>query len=269
MRVTLILRMHSDRRVAEDRFRTRGRDRDPLTLLTLIPLPLLPRRRGDAHYTISYVIQLGVHLLVDHLLIAHGSKRLRIPVHHPQSAVHKAFLVQIDEHIKHRFAQIGLHRETRAIPIAARAQLLQLLKDHAAVLLLPRKGVLKEFFAADRTFPYALFRQQTHHFRFRGNAGVIGPGHPARVLAQHARAAHEHILDRVVQHVPHVQHAGNIRRRDHDSVWFAIIGHTAEVALLHPVLVPLALALRGIETFGKFHCGCKGTGSTKLRRLRS
>ena len=51
----------------------------------------------------------------------------------------------------------------------------------------------------------------------RGDAGVVGPGHPQRVEAVHALVAHQHVLDRVVQRVAHVQPAGDVGRRDDDG----------------------------------------------------
>ena len=187
---------------------------------------------------------------MDHLFVAHGGEGHGIPVHHAQATVHQAFLVEVDEHVDDRFAQVRLHGETRAVPIAARSELLQLLQDHAAVLLLPGEGVLQEFLPTDGALLDALLTEQSHHLCFRGDARMVGTWHPASVLALHACTPHQHVLDRIVQHVPHVQHTRHVRRRDHHGVGLTLIRHAPEIALFHPVLVPLVLALRGFEPFG-------------------
>ena len=46
----------------------------------------------------------------------------------------------------------------------------------------------------------------------RGDAGVVGAGQPENLLAVHARLAGEDVLDGVVEHVSHRQHAGDIGR---------------------------------------------------------
>jgi hypothetical protein len=47
--------------------------------------------------------------------------------------------------------------------------------------------------------------------------GVVHTGLPEHVLAQHALVADQDVLQRVVERVPHMQRAGDVRRRDHDG----------------------------------------------------
>ena len=54
--------------------------------------------------------------------------------------------------------------------------------------------------------------------QLRGDAGVVGARLPEHVLAAHALEAAEHVLQRVVERVPHVQRARHVRRRDDDAV---------------------------------------------------
>jgi hypothetical protein len=42
------------------------------------------------------------------------------------------------------------------------------------------------------------------------------PGQPEHGLAAHPLEADQHVLQRVVQRMPDVQRAGDVRRRDHD-----------------------------------------------------
>ena len=59
-----------------------------------------------------------------------------------------------------------------------------------------------------------------HHLR--GDAGVIRARLPQRRVAAHAVPAGEGVHERVLEGVPHVQRAGDIRRRQHDAVEGAI-----------------------------------------------
>ena len=54
-----------------------------------------------------------------------------------------------------------------------------------------------------------------HHLG--GDAGMVGAGLPQHVAAAHALEAAQHVLQRVVERVAHVQRARHVRRRDHDG----------------------------------------------------
>ena len=54
-----------------------------------------------------------------------------------------------------------------------------------------------------------------HHLG--GDAGMVGARLPQHVAAAHALEAAQHVLQRVVERVAHVQRAGDVRRRDHDA----------------------------------------------------
>ena len=59
----------------------------------------------------------------------------------------------------------------------------------------------------------AFLRQLALHHHLRGDAGVVRPRQPQRDEAAHAMPAHDDVHLRLVQHVPHVQPPGHIRRR--------------------------------------------------------
>ena len=54
-----------------------------------------------------------------------------------------------------------------------------------------------------------------HHLG--GDAGMIHPRLPQHVAAAHALEAGEHVLQRVVERVTHMQRAGHVGRRDDDG----------------------------------------------------
>jgi hypothetical protein len=56
----------------------------------------------------------------------------------------------------------------------------------------------------------------------RGDAGVIGAGLPQHVAAVHPLIAAQHVLQRVVERVAHVQVAGDVGRRDDDAIGFGV-----------------------------------------------
>ena len=242
VRVARVVRVNAHRGVAQDGLRTRGGDGDPLVV--------------RAFDLVADVVQAGVHLLVDHLLVADGGERLGIPVHHALAAVHEPFLVQVDEDIDDRLAQGRLHGETRTLPVTAGAELLELFQDHAAILLLPGPGMLQELLPAELLLGQSFVTELLHHLGLGGDGGMVHPRHPAGVLPLHAGAPHQHVLDGVVQHVPHVQHAGHVGRGNGDGEGLALVGLAVEVATGHPVTVPPVLAVLRIVPLGKLHLSC-------------
>ncbi len=68
------------------------------------------------------------------------------------------------------------------------------------------------------------FPQPPFDDRLRGDAGVVGAGHPERVEALHPLHANQDVLQRVVQGVAQVQRAGHVGRRNHDRKGLAVPG---------------------------------------------
>src|SRR5205085_12417383 len=52
----------------------------------------------------------------------------------------------------------------------------------------------------------------------RRDAGVVGAGDPLRPLPARPMKTDEHVLDRAVERMAHVQRAGDVRRRHRDRV---------------------------------------------------
>ena len=85
----------------------------------------------------------------------------------------------------------------------------------------------------------ALLGKLLHHLGFGGYAGVVGAGSPACVLALHASTTHEDVLYGVVEHVTHVEYAGDVRWRYDDGVWLSAVGLATEEFVVQPILIPL------------------------------
>ena len=201
---------------------------------------------GVVNHIVAEIIEFAMLLFIDHLLVAQSGESLGFPVYHAHTAVDQALVVQIDKHLDNALAAGFIHGESGAVPVARSAELAQLLEDDATVLLGPRPGVLEELLAGEVGLFDALRGEFVHHLGFGGDRSVVGTGHPESILALHARAADEDILDCVVEHVPHVKHTGYIRRRDNDSVGFALIGNRFKQLVVQPIFIPLSLNLGGV-----------------------
>ena len=224
--VALVLRMHADGRVAHDGLGAGGGYNDILIL---------------AFDIVAQVEKLSVALLVDDLLVADGGEGLGVPIHHAYTTVDKTFVIEVVEDADDAFVADVVHGEGSAVPIAAGAKLAELLEDDAAILFLPFPRMFEEVFTGERALVDALLGEHFHHFGFGGDGGVVGAGHPAGVLALHAGATDEDVLDGVVEHVAHVEHAGHVGRRDDDGVWHAVVGLRVEELLVKPELIPFLL----------------------------
>ena len=111
-----------------------------------------------------------------------------------------------------------------------------------------------ELLAAELVAIGALFVELAFDHHLRGDAGVIHARLPQRVAAAHALEPDEHILQRVVERVAHVQRARDVGRRDDDGVGLAGVGAPGgKRALFFPALVMRAFDVFGLIGFGERH----------------
>ena len=82
---------------------------------------------------------------------------------------------------------------------------------------------------------------------------MVGAGHPAGVFAVHAGLSDQHVVKGIVEHMPHVKDAGNIGRRDYDSIRFTGIRLRMEAAVFLPISIPLVLHFGRIVFRVQFH----------------
>ena len=94
--------------------------------------------------------------------------------------------------------------------------------------------------AADRAAVLLPLHHLPLDHQLRGDAGVVRARLPQHVLAAHALEAAQHVLQRVVERVPHVQRARHVGRRDDDAVGLGL-GALGPAGLegfgLHPLVV--------------------------------
>ena len=183
---------------------------------------------GVTFYHILQIVQLAVLFLIDYFLITKGGQCFRVPVHHTDTAVNQTFVIQVDKDLEHAFTAFLVHSESRTVPIAGSAQLAELLQDDATVFIGPFPGVLQKLVAGKVCLLDALCGKLVHHLGLGSNGSMVGSRHPAGILAFHAGTAYQNILYGIIKHVSHVQHTGDVWRRNDDGVRLTTIGFRTE-----------------------------------------
>ena len=178
------------------------------------------------------MIEMALGVTVDDLIVRYCSVGDRIPVHHAVTVINEAFLVEIYESGDDGGAELGIHCELGAVPVAGRAEFAQLLEDNAAVLLFPRPGVLEELLAGEVFLADSLRGKACDHLALRSYGGVVGTWHPAGVLAVHAGFADEYVVKGIVEHVTHVKDTCHIGRRNYDCIGGPGIGLRVKTPVL-------------------------------------
>ena len=67
---------------------------------------------------IAQVIELGLLLLKEHLVVADSSEVLGVPIDHAQSAVNQALVIEVAEHLGDAEIALIVHGECGAVPVA-------------------------------------------------------------------------------------------------------------------------------------------------------
>ena len=234
--VAFVGRVDTDGGIRHNRFRTGGGHDD--VFVGRISLAV-----GDE---IAHMVEFARGVAVDDFFVADGGQSFRVPVDHTDAFVDVSFLIEIDEGIDDGFAQVGVHRELGAVPVATGAEFAQLAEDNTAVLFLPFPGVFEEFLAGEVFLADAFGLEFGDDLAFGGDAGVVRARDPAGVFAVHPRLADEHVVERVVEYVSHMQDARDVGRGNHDGVGRPIVGLGVEKLMLQPVGVPFVFDLRGV-----------------------
>ena len=200
--IALILRVHGHGGVTQHGFRA---------------------RRGDDHVPgtiaerIAQIPQVAVFFLRQHLQVRERRAQHRIPVHQPLAAINETFFVQAHERLDDPCGKPRVHRKALARPIHRRPESTHLTRNRAAGLLLPLPDAGDEFLARQVGALLAGGIELAFDHHLCGDSGVVQTRLPKTRIATHAMLTGECIHDRVLERVSHVQRAGHIRRRDHDT----------------------------------------------------
>ena len=105
--------------------------------------------------------------------------------------------------------------------------------------MLPVPDALEEFLTAEVVAGEVLvLAQLLLHFDLRGNARMVGAGHPQRAEALHPLVADEDVLERLVECVSHMELARDVRRGNDDRERrLAVVHIGGEIALVAPILI--------------------------------
>ncbi len=181
------------------------------------------------------------------LLVGQRGAAARAPVDDVFAAVDESFVVQLHEHFSHRAGEPFVHGEALPVPVARRAELLELVGDGRMVLFLPAPHFLDKRLPAQVVAGLFLLGELLLNNVLRGNAGMVGARHPQGLEALHAFETDENVLDRVVERVAHVKNAGHVGRRDHNRILrFGGILIGMEMPPLHPGGIPFVFDARRV-----------------------
>ncbi|OPZ64179.1 MAG: hypothetical protein BWY83_03253 [bacterium ADurb.Bin478] len=181
--IALILRMDRHRRIAQHGLRARGGHND---------------LAGSVLERVRDVPQFAVLIAAGHLFIGQRGMTARTPIDETPPFIDQALVVQPDKHLAYGAAEILIHGKTFPLPVAGGAQLAQLLQNDAAEFFLPLPDPLEKLFPAKLMPVQPLLRQRRLHLVLSGDAGVVGAGHPQRLVPLHFFPADQQILQCVV-----------------------------------------------------------------------
>ena len=200
--------MHRNRRVAEHRLRARRRDDDELV------------RSLDRIFDVP---EAALDLDLLHLEVGDRGVQLGIPVDEALVLIDEPGVVELDEHLEDGLRQALVHGEALARPVAACAEPLELIDDDAAGFGLPLPDTLDELLAPHGAAPGLLaFHELTLNHHLGRDAGMVGSRLPQHVAAAHALEAAQHVLERVVERMAHVQRARHVGWRDDDAIGLGV-----------------------------------------------
>ena len=203
-RIALVVGIDRDRDVAQHRLGARRRDDDVA---------------ATADARVADLPDRSLLLVVLDFEVGDGRAERRVPVDEALAAIDEAVVEQPDERFQHRGGKPGVHREALARPVARRAEPSHLVRDRRAGGFLPRPHALGELLPAELAARLALRLQLLLDDDLRGDAGVVGAELPQRVVAPHPVVADQHVHQRLLERVAHVQRPRDVRRRKLDAEW--------------------------------------------------
>ncbi len=244
LRIAFVFGMDHYGDVAEHGFRTRGGDR---------------QMTGAVRERVLDVPQVAVFFLAGDFEIGDRGHEDRIPVDEAFAAIDQALFIETDEHVAHGGGHLVVHGEVFAGPVDRRTEATHLARDGGTGLLLPFPDTFDKFFAAEVMARDALRVELAFDDDLRGDARVIGAGHPQGIFAEHAVIAREAVHDRLIEGMAHMQGARDVWRRQLDREVLAVLVERGGggIAAFFPLRAPLGFDVVGLETLGKravAHC---------------
>ena len=167
---------------------------------------------GVVYDRVADLPEVAFVLVEDDFEVADGGLAAGTPVDDVGAAINEALRIEADEGFADGDGEIVVHGEVFALPVDGGAEALHLAEDGAAVVALPLPHALDEGFAAELLAAGAFLGKLALDHHLGGDAGVVGAGEPEGAAAGHATPAGEDVHLRLVEHVAHVQAAGDVGR---------------------------------------------------------
>ena len=189
------------------------------------------------------MVELAEALFVFDFEVGDGGLGDGVPVDDVGSAIDEALLVEADEGLFDGGGELVVHGEVLAGPVDAGSEALHLVEDGSAVELAPCPDLFYEGVTAEILTGLAFFFELTLDHHLGGDAGVVGAGDPEGGFAAHAVPAGEDVHLRLVEHVAHVEAAGDVggRKKDGELLFFVVRsfgGRNVKQMFFYPVLGP-------------------------------
>ena len=236
-----IQRIDRHRAIYQNRFRARCCDNDSLG--------------GIIQKRITDIMHNAVFFFADDFQIGNGGEHYRIPINQTLAAINQTFVIQAHKNIINHFRQTFVHRKTLARPIASGADAAHLRSDNITRLFLPLPCITQKLLARKCFRINAALFQIAGDNNLRGDSGMVGACLPQYIFTAHFLAPHQSIHQRMLKSMPHVQSAGNIRRRQDNTIIAVLVALRLRIktSRRQPACITTALGGCRVKMFIKHH----------------
>ena len=195
------------------------------------------------NYRVVDVPEMARVVLMLNLDIAQCGVAVYAPVGDTGAFVNQALFKQSAENLANSLGAAFIHSEALTLPVAGNAQMLQLVDNAVAVLLLPFPNAFQELFAAQVITGFAfLFFDNLFNLNLGCQACMVIAGHPQGVVPHHAVPADQDILQGIIQCMAHMQLTGDVRWGDNNTEGFlALFYFGMKITMLFPEFIPFLL----------------------------
>src|SRR5262249_10708730 len=195
----------------------------------------------------------------------------RIPIDQALAAIDQSLFAHAHEDFYDGARHLLVHREVaralpfgvRIAPVCGRPESPHLAGDGGARLLPPLPDTLDERLAPEVVPRSAFGLKLALDDDLGRDTGVVGTHDPIGVVAAHAVIPDEGVHQGLLERMPHVQRAGNVRRGQLYAIGgLALVGVRPEISAAFPEGIPARLDGRGLETLGELHIGSGRSGKS-------
>ena len=185
------------------------------------------------------MIEPTLDLLAFGLFIGQRRQATGAPVDDVLPPIDQILLVEAHEHLADGPAEPFVQREACTLEVAARPDHLELLQNPVSFSVHVLPNPFDEGFPAQIEPRRPLLRQLPFDDVLSRDPGVVGPRDPEGGSALHTPPPDQHVLDRIVEPVTHVEYVGHVGRRNHNDVRILATGrHGLRLDVEVPSLIP-------------------------------